>query len=207
MNENQQKAFDSWAKFLNPEVLKSNLIAASLFLAAFEALRSSVISPIRDFYSCGFDQYGPIVDPEYQTKVLSLDKSPLRASLLWLKDREVISSGDMLLVDRIRKHRNQLAHELMKYVATSDCEIDGELIVSIYELVAKIDRWWILNVEVPTNPDFDGYDVYESGVQSGNMIFLKLMIDIVTGHESANEVYASFMGSVREMGYNPKNRG
>ena len=117
MDENQQKAFDSWAKFLNPEILKSNLIAASLFLAAFEMLRSSVISPIRDFFSCGFDQNGPIVDPKYETKVLSLDKSPLRASLLWLKDMDVISLDDMLIVDRIREHRNQLAHELMKFVA------------------------------------------------------------------------------------------
>ena len=70
-------------------------MAASLFLAAYETLSASVIEQIQTFFTFGFDQNGPIVDDAYRLKVLALDASPLRASLLWLKEHNVIDEDDM----------------------------------------------------------------------------------------------------------------
>jgi hypothetical protein len=89
MQEQQRDAFESWAKFLNPRTLKSNLIIASLFLAAYETLRSAIIEHIRGFYTNGFNQNGWIIDTKYQTDVLSRHNSPLRASLLWFREMKV----------------------------------------------------------------------------------------------------------------------
>ncbi len=36
MSDHRQQARRAWAKFLDPEVLRSNLIVASIFLAAYE---------------------------------------------------------------------------------------------------------------------------------------------------------------------------
>ncbi len=133
-----------WVKFLNPESLRGNLIGASLFLTAYETLKSTIINQIRNFYTNGFDENGFIIDETYKVKVLSLDKSPLRASLLWLKEHDVIKDSDLDLVDRIREHRNELAHDLGKFISDADAEINVRLLEGIYDLTSKIDRWWIL---------------------------------------------------------------
>jgi hypothetical protein len=97
MSDYKERARRGWAKFLNPEVLRSNLIATSIFLAAYEMLRASVIERIRSFFIGGFEEGEWIVSDDYRAKCLSLDKSPLRASLLWLKQMSVIDDADIAL--------------------------------------------------------------------------------------------------------------
>ncbi len=197
MQQHQQNAFQSWAKFLNPTSLKSNLIIASLFLAAYETLRNSAIEHIRGFFTNGFNQDGRIIDPKYKTDVLTRHKSPLGASLLWFREMNVIDDSDIALVDRIREHRNELAHDLPKFIATNDADIDVDLINSICQLVTIIDRWWVREVVIPTNPDFDDQDVDaidDSEITSGNMMFLQLMIQIATGDAGdAEKMYNQFI--------------
>ena len=65
-------------------------------------------------------------------------------------------------------------------MSTTDAEVDTNLFQEICELVAKIDRWWIVQVEISTNPDFDDRDADLEGVQSGSMIFLHLLVEIAT---------------------------
>jgi hypothetical protein len=40
-----KQAEDSWDKFLNPETLRANLIAASIFITSYEILKGSIIDP------------------------------------------------------------------------------------------------------------------------------------------------------------------
>jgi hypothetical protein len=180
MNTSEDQVYRSWTKFFNPESLRSNLIAASLFLTAYELLRTSAIDRIRDFFTYEFNENGGVVSEDYKDKVLSLHKSPLRASLLWLKEMSALDDSDIELVDNIREHRNELAHDLPKFIATADAEINVDLLGSIYELLTKIDRWWIKEVDIPTNPDFDGQEVADADIQSGIMICMQMMLRIAT---------------------------
>jgi len=120
MDKHRAHAVASWAKFLNPETLRANLITASIFLAAYETLRASVIDNIRGFFTNRFDENGLIVSNDYRTRVLSLDKSPLRASLLWFKQMGAVDDNNTPQVNRIREHRNEGAHGLPKFIATAD---------------------------------------------------------------------------------------
>ncbi|MBW4460991.1 MAG: hypothetical protein KME47_12255 [Nodosilinea sp. WJT8-NPBG4] len=185
MNTLEDQAYRSWAKFLNPESLRGNLIAASIFLTAYELLRTSIIDRIRDFFTYEFNEHGGVVSEDYRSKVLSLDKSPLRASLLWLKEISAICDTDIELIDRIRKHRNELAHDLPKFIVNSDAEINIDLLESIYELLTKIDRWWIKEVEIPTNPEFDGQEVADDDIQSGVMLCMQMMLRIATDENAS----------------------
>ena len=180
MNAEEDRSYRNWAKFLNPESLKSNLIAASLFLTAYELLRTSIIDRIRDFFTFDLKENRGAVSEYYKIKVLSLNKSPLRASLLWLKEMSAINDADIKLVDTIRKHRNELAHTLPKFISTADMEIRIDLLGDIYKLVTKIDRWWIKEVDIPTNSDFDGQEVADEDIQSGTMLCIQMMLRIVT---------------------------
>ncbi len=184
MDEQRDKAVRGWAKFLNPEVLRGNLIAASIFIAAYQTFRASVTDRVRDFFTNGFDESGWLVSDEYKTKVLVLDKSPLRASLLWLRAMSAIDTADMANADKVREHRNRLAHDLPKFLGTADAEIDLQLLGTLYELITKIDRWWIREVETTTDSDFDGRELADEDITSGNMLFLGLMLRIASGEDS-----------------------
>lgn len=185
MNTPEDQVYRSWAKFLNPESLRGNLIAASIFLAAYELLRTSVIDRIRDFFTYEFNEHGGVVSEDYKGEVLSLDKSPLRASLLWLKEMTAIGDTDIELVDKIREHRNELAHDLPKFIATDDAEINIDLLGSIYVLLTKIDRWWIKEVHIPANLDFDGQEVADDEIQSGRMLCMQMMLRIATDENAS----------------------
>ncbi len=185
MNTPQDQVYRSWAKFLNPESLRGNLITASIFLTAYELLRNLVIDRIHDLFTCEFNKHGGVISQDYKGKVLSLDKSPLRASLLWLKEVSAIDDTDIELVDEIRKHRNELAHDLPKFIATADAEINVNLLGDIYELLTKIDRWWIKEVDIPTNPDFDGQEVADDEIQSGMMLCMQMMLRIATDENAS----------------------
>ncbi len=82
-NRMDEKLRHSWERFLNPETLRSNLIVSAIFLSAYEILRQSIIERIRDFYTTGFDSSGMIVDVKYETEVLTKNRSPVYASLVW----------------------------------------------------------------------------------------------------------------------------
>jgi hypothetical protein len=63
----------SGENFLNPEVLRPNLIMASLYIAAFEMLKDTIIDRTRDFYTTGFDSRvkkngGRRTSPDYEEK-------------------------------------------------------------------------------------------------------------------------------------------
>ncbi len=196
MNEHRDRALRGWAKLLNPEALRGNLVAASLFLAAYQVLKSSAIEGVRSFYSNEFKDGQWVPGENYRTKCLALDKSTLRASLLWLRQAAALDDADLALVDRIREHRNELAHELLRFLGTADAEVNVQLLAGIYELVAKIDRWWIREVEMATDPDFDGRQAADEDIASGNMLAIQVMLRVATGEDSG-AFWAEFQRQLR----------
>jgi hypothetical protein len=194
MVERNEDVLSGWAKFLHPKALKSNLIVASLYIVSFEMLIQSVVKQLRNLYWRGFDKNGPITSPDYDRNVLALHKNKLTASLLWLKNNHAINDADVDLVDRMRRHRNALAHEMPKFLASSDAEIDVELLVAMHDLICKIDRWWIRGIELPNNPDFRGKEIPDAEIHSGNMIMLSMLLRVAVGdEEEATKPYETFV--------------
>jgi hypothetical protein len=187
------KTKQSWERFLNPESLRANLVAGSLYIAAFEMLKSSIIERIRDFFSTGFNQSGPIISEKYKTSVLILNKSPLYASLEWLKNMEAINNDDIEEFENIKKCRNEIAHEFVDFLSTGPKTDPLPLFPKMIALLSKIEKWWIMNVEIPTNPDFAGKEVDESGVIPGPIMTLRLLTDIALGSEEESKYYYKFM--------------
>jgi hypothetical protein len=112
--DNQKHNQAKWERFLDPEVLRPNLILASVYIAAFEVLKNSIIERIREFYITGFDENGWIIMPEYKTDVMSKDKSLTYASLKCLEESEVIYDDDIEKFNKAKECRNLLAHGITK---------------------------------------------------------------------------------------------
>jgi len=60
------------------------------------------------------------------------------------------------------------------------------LLRAIAEIVGKIDIWWIREVDIPTNPDFDATQVDDidlSSTFSMRMAFLDLLLQVADGDD------------------------
>lgn len=173
---------DRWERFLDPDVVRPSLFLATMFITTFEILKNSIVDRIRDFYTNGWGEAGPIVSPEYQREVVSLNKSVLYASLSWLREREVIDDKDLQTFEQLRGIRNQLAHQLFSVVTgQTESEHDTQFPVLV-ELLRKIEVWWVVNLEIPTNPDFDGQEIDDEGIVPGAILSLQMLIEVASGN-------------------------
>jgi len=170
--------------FLSPAVLRSNLIVASIYIDAFDVLKSTIVERIRSFYTVSFDKKsGSRTDAKYESEVLSRNPCPVYASLAWLKESHAIDDTDIAIFERVKKCRNDIAHEIPRML------IDGlppDLAARFFEmfgLLDKIGRWWIVNVDIATDPQFDGEQVDESSIVPGPIMWLQLMMDVALGSE------------------------
>lgn len=180
---------DRWERFLDPDVVRPSLFLATTFVTTFEILKNCAVDRIKDFYSNGFDQAGPIVSPDYQQKVVSRNKSILYASLDWLKEYEVIDDHDLETFEQLKKTRNQLAHQLFDVVTgqvESDHQAQFEILV---ELLRKIEVWWVINVELATNPDYDDQEIDKEGIVPGAILSLQMLIQVATGNTELLEAW------------------
>ena len=180
---------ESWEKFLHPETLKNNLIAISLFITAFEMFKDRVVEKPETFFTNGFDEDGLIVDERYKSEVLALSKSKLYASLLWLKKMEAIEQADIVIFDSIRQHRNEVAHEPMEFLASSERNFDSSKFGDLIELLAKIEKWWFVNFELSIDPDMLPEGANPDEVVPGPIWSLQLMLDIALGNEPEEGYY------------------
>jgi hypothetical protein len=185
MDESKQ----SWEKFLHPESLKGNLIAISLFISAFEMFKDRVIEKPETFFSDGFDENGLIINERHKSEVLSKSKSPLYASLLWFKEMEAIDDNDIAKFDDIRKHRNEVTHELLSFLSDAKRNFEVERFEELIALLSKIEKWWLINFEMAINPDMVPDDVDPDEVIPGPIWSLQLMLDIALGNEPEEGYY------------------
>jgi hypothetical protein len=175
----------SWETFLNPETLRPRLITVSVYIAAFELLKSAIIDRIKDFHTFGSGR----IDPEYQSEVLPKHRSPLYASLEWLKEMHAIDDTDIATYERVKNLRNELAHALTGMLLR---ELPAELAERFAEMVSllnKIECWWIINVDMSVNPEFDGKEADAENVIPGPVMGLQLLLNIALGPEDEAKKY------------------
>jgi hypothetical protein len=167
----------SYSKVLDRELVRHNLTVAGLYLAAYELLMGSIVSQLRSFFvGAGFG----VGTAEYASDVLARHKEVLTASCLWLKDMKALTDDDLDSIERIRKHRNEIAHELATFVVDAGRDVNISDFPKIRDLMRKIDTWWILEFHVTTNPDFDGQTIRPEDVASGPMLLLDHLVATVS---------------------------
>jgi hypothetical protein len=161
-------------------------------------LKSSIVEKIEGFYSVGFNEKGEIVDPEYKEKVLSLNRSPLYASLEWLRRNGAIDETDLESFEYVKRCRNTLAHEMLTF-ASSGVDFDvSEAFDALIELVRKIEIWWFENLEMEINPEAFPPDLDLAEVVPGPVWSLQMLIDIALGpEEEARRYYDHFVQNAK----------
>lgn len=194
-----EKVKASWERVLNPETLKKNIITASIFSIAFEMLKNSIIEKIEGFFTNGFDGDGMILSPEYKEKVLSLNRSPLYASLKWLQDMGAIDDGDLNRFEHIKRCRNTLAHEIFSFVSSGvDFDV-AEVFEEMVDLLRKIEIWWFENLEMAIDPEAYPENLDLEKVIPGPVWSLQMLIDVALGpEEEARKYYDHFFANTEK---------
>lgn len=170
-----------WERFLDPEVVKPSLFMATMYITTFEILKNSIVDRIRDFYLIGWSKEGNTVSPKYADEVLSRNKSPVYASLNWLREQQAIDESDLATYEQLKKTRNLLAHRLFEVVTGQAESPHQEQFTVLVELLRKIEVWWVVNVEISINPDYADEEIDEAGIVPGSILSLQMPLQVASG--------------------------
>lgn len=184
-----------WKNIFDRDILKESVNIIALYITMYELLEDTLISRPKDFFTVL--EYDERAKKQYEEHVLSLyDKSAcpeittknkeLIASLLWFKKMEAITDNDIQLFANLRITRNEVTHQMLNAIAEGGSKYLIQL-MELYKLFCKIERWWILEMEVSIVDEFPlDKEIKEEDVMSGNMIILNAMIDILANDSNAN---------------------
>ena len=198
---------NEWDDFLNPDVVRARFVQTGLFLVAHEMLLSAIKDQLHDFFVDSWTASdGWKTSPKYREKVLSLDpkgkSDPLRASVEWLRQMEAIDEYDETVIREMTEERNRLAHELRNVLGGSYQHNFEHLFPKLVKLVSKIDRWWVINVEMATNPDLIDVEIDEDGVMPGSVMLLQVLSQVALGQD--DEAWAFYREFVSQRDGNTK---
>lgn len=168
-------------------------------MVAHEMLTQSITRQLHEFFADRWTaEKGWLLSDGYREKVLALDPKgkgdALRGSLAWLQQNGVIDAADIETHRELTEARNRIAHELAQIIAGSKLPDIVGLFPRLVGLVSKIERWWIVNVEFATNPDYDGAEIDEDSIIPGSEWMLHMLSRAALGEdEEAWEYYRGFM--------------
>ncbi len=104
---------------LTPAQITRRLTYAGFVLLAHELLKSMVVGPIKFFYARTTFGDGPF--KTYAEDVASRHENEFEACLLYLRDfMKVIDNDDLIAIQDLRRHRNELAHDLVDRLPSLD---------------------------------------------------------------------------------------
>src|SRR2546427_8786547 len=93
----------NYNKLLSPELTRSILMSAAIYLTAYELLKSSIIEEIKKFFFVGETYMNIAMKKQYDTEILSLNKSVFAASCKWLHNMGAITNEDIQTILSLRE--------------------------------------------------------------------------------------------------------
>ena len=124
-----------------------------------------------------------------------MDKNIENASLKWFIQEGAITQDDFEIYQKIRKRRNDIIHEFLKNLDEGFSDNDGMLFNKMLTIYAKIDKWWINEIEIPTSVEEVPADYDRDDVCGGQAIVLSIINSIILENKGNEykEVLAQIM--------------
>lgn len=132
--------------------LTRSLTYAGFILLAYELVKGLIVEPIKAFYAHTTFGAGPF--KSYEADVLSRNKNEFEACLLYLRDfMQALDSNDVLAIQGLRKHRNELAHDLPGRLAALDIAAYSPLLQKADRALFKLSNYRTY-MEIGSDPAF-----------------------------------------------------
>ena len=186
--ENQE-----WKNLFDIDVLKDSILMIALYITVYELLEDTVIAKPKDFFT--IVDWDEEAQAEYRKHVLSLydpnaipginkQRKDIISSLLWFKKLNAIDDGDIQVFTDSKQLRNSLTHQMFQAIGEGGSKYVGQF-CKMYDLFCKIERWWIMEVEIPISGDYDPDKIDEMNVMSGHMVILHCILDMLEKDSNA----------------------
>ena len=138
---------------MTEEELTHALCYAGFILLAFELVKSLIINPIKAFYTNTTFGVG-LPFKSYEEDVISRHKDQFEACLLYLRDfMKAIDSQDLLAIHMLRKHRNELSHELPSKLHDLRIQYYVSLLNKVNTALFKLSNYRVY-MEIGSDPEF-----------------------------------------------------
>lgn len=164
----------------SPERIEKEKIArvltyAGLVLVAYELVKGMIVKPIRDFYAN--TTFGPGMPfKSYEEDVLCRHANEFEACLLYLRDfMEAVDSRDVDSIQTLRKHRNELAHDLVDRLSLNIEEYEP-LFEEVNRTLFKLSSYRAY-MEIGADPAFAGVD-WERARGSEYILFEEVLANV-----------------------------
>jgi len=130
---------------------------AGFVLVAHELVKGMIVKPIKLFYKdMTFGAGSPF--KSYDEDVRVRDKNDLEACLLYLKDfMEAIDSDDVATIQELRKHRNEIAHDLVDRIDHLRPKDYEDLFERVNKTLFKLSNYRAY-MEIGADPEYSGID-------------------------------------------------
>jgi hypothetical protein len=184
-----------WKNIFDKDILRGSVNIIALYITVYELLEDTIISKPKDFYTVV--ELDDRAKQQYEQEVLALYRKEaclglntknkaLIASLLWFKRNGAIDDHDIQVFAESRKLRNKITHEMYGAIVEGGSAI-AEQFALLYCLFCKIERWWVLEIEVPITDEIPAdAEIDVNGVMSGNMVVLNVIMDILMNDSNSN---------------------
>ncbi|MBU4502114.1 MAG: hypothetical protein KKA79_05955 [Nanoarchaeota archaeon] len=168
---------------LTDKELTDVLTYTGLILVAFELVKSLIIKPIKAFYLCAtFGEGLPF--KTYEKDVLLRHKNEFEACLLYLRDfMKVIDSDDVLVIQELRKHRNDLAHNIAHKLQTQEIEQDVFLLEKVSKTLFKLSNHQMY-IEIGADPKFQNKGIDWESAKGPEYVIFKEVLDKIKVFEA-----------------------
>lgn len=162
---------------LTPERMRATLAFAGLYQMTNEMIRHAVVDEVREFYANGIAN-GQITynEPAYARDVLARGRNRFAASLAWLVNMGALTGEQADRLTAIYAHRNELTHELVRYIVDPDAEPDADLFIDALTILKAIRRFWT-SVEADLGTFADHPDVELDDIVPLSLAVLQQCID------------------------------
>jgi hypothetical protein len=148
------KDFMNELQGLTEEELTQALAYVGLVLVAFELVKSLIIDPIKLFYRDTTFSGRNMPFKSYEFDVQSRHKDQFEACLLYLRDfMQAIDDDNIKAIQELRKHRNELAHDLVNRLHKLEIAAHAKLFLDVDKALFRLSNYRTY-MEIGADPKF-----------------------------------------------------
>ena len=177
-------------KNLTEDELTRALTYTGFVLVAFELVKTLIVKPIKIFYSNTIFGKG-LPFKSYEEDVLYRNKNEFEACLLYLRDfMAAIDAEDLITVQDLRKHRNDLAHNLVNRLHTIEVESYLPLLEKVNKTLFKLSNYHTY-MEIGADPALQNKGIDWNTVKGHEFLIFEEILNkvrIIQGAKSYNKV-------------------
>ena len=159
----------------NDEDLTRLLTYAGFVLVAFELVKGLIVKPIKSFYwNTTFSEGMPF--KSYEEDVMTRHKNEFEACLLYLRDfMEAINNKDLLTIQELRKHRNELAHHLPDIIHKLDMDENLKLLERVDKTLFRLSNYQTY-IEIGSDPQFQNRGIDWSTIKGHEYLLFEEIV-------------------------------